>query len=691
MSVTLRSFTWMRNRTIADTAGTVASYLGRLSDRHGAASLRPLLARLLAAALLCVSAPSIAESHAPLPAGNLAEAQTNRSSAVELDQQELEAWLDARFGNGIESGQFTGAVVSVVSGGKTIIAKGYGKADIESGARADSRTTRVRIGSTTKTFTATIISQLMEEGLIESLDDPVNRYLRNYRIPNNDGKPITLRHLLTHRAGFEDRFYFIGSDRPITIPVPRDLFDTLRPPYARPVDDTIVYSNFGVAALGLVIEDLTGMPFDKAIERRIFAPLGMKDTILPASIAPPSGVAVPGFLGPDGKVTGPVPFAAINPAVAQTGAIVSTAEDMARYANAQLGHSQAITPSILARAHRRIAENDPAINGLGMAFFVDKWAGHTTVGHGGNWQGFHTWLTLLPDDDIGFFVTLIGEATPVSRWRDLVGKVLPSQASAPSTASLSASRISDEFLTHLFGPKRAAPSAISIEPEELSKLAGFYRADRRPYSTIEELSSIAYFGAGVSEVEARSDSIYLNGVGPWLPVGEGRFVLGAASNPMVVIRPHPRTGKMTVYPEIGIYSATRISAWQNPLYQALLLHGLLVMSAMGILASLVMRRNWRMLGPAIAGLGSVVMLGCLYLGLDAYESLVTDYYAGYKTRLLLFVSAGTVTALAGAASIAMAFRAASGSARAVLLIFGLCAVMIGAILAQYNGIFLAKL
>jgi CubicO group peptidase (beta-lactamase class C family) len=605
-------------------------------------------------------------------------------AAREVTAASVEAWADENIGGAFENGQITGAVVSVVKDGELIFEKGYGYDDVTSRAPASPETTRVRIGSTTKTFTATIIAQLMEEGLIASIDDPVNQYLKRYKLPDNDGVQITLRHLLTHTAGFEDKFFFIGSDKPVDIPVSAELFDRLRPRFVRPAGEKVVYSNFGVATLGLVIEDLTGKAIDEVFEERLFGPLGMTDTDLVVSIEEPAGLAQPGDIDSRGDIVSPTEFTAINPAVAQTGSIVSTARDMAHYMNAQLGYGEVIDSNVRNNLHTRIEDNAPDLNGLGMVFFIDQWAGRKTVGHGGNWAGFHTWMRILPDERVGFFVTLLGNNTPQSRADMFISAIAPDRAPAPSRAMLSASSTANGFLSEFYGPKREAPVIDKTLMRDLDRYAGLYRGDRRPFTFAEEISSLAFFGAGVLKIEARDDGLYLGGAGPWVPVREGRFVLDAGSHPLMVIEPNARTGALTMSPEIGIYTFTRIPGWASPKLHGILIHILLPLTLIGLFAPVIIGWKSASIAPFAAGAAGCVLLGAALAGLPEGAGMMTGYYAGHLQRLGVFVLAANMLAIASIAACAHAVLRSQARIRILLLAAPALAATI--ILAQYNAL-----
>jgi len=136
------------------------------------------------------------------------------------DRPALEAFFDGAMHVGMEEHHVTGAVVSIVKDGKVLFAKGYGKSNLAKGTPIDPATSLFRIGSTTKTLTWTAVMQLVEDGKLD-LDTDVNTYLKGVKLPEVFGKPITLREIMTHTAGFEEGFlgYLINSDPKAQIPI----------------------------------------------------------------------------------------------------------------------------------------------------------------------------------------------------------------------------------------------------------------------------------------------------------------------------------------------------------------------------------------------------------------------------------------------------------------------------------------
>jgi len=614
-------------------------------------------------------------------------AQTDESTAQEAARQLTPAgvasWADTTFGAALEAHRISGAVVSVVQDGAIVLERGYGVGDVLSGAAADPQATRVRIGSTTKTFTATLLAELVEAGRIASLDDPVNPYLQRLQLPDNNGVPITLRHLLTHTAGFEDRFYHIGAIDPVTVPATPAMIESLRPDYARPAGEHVVYSNFGVALVGWLIEDLSGEPIARTMSAQLFAPLGMTQTELVVDVAEPSRLAVPGVLDAGGMV-GPTPFTAINPAVAQTGSIVSTAHDMALYMNAQLGESGLIAPGVIQRLETPLARNAEGISELGMVYFLDRWAGQRMVSHGGNWAGFHTWMLLLPDQRSGLFISLLSEAAPNGLVDRFLAATFPALAPPPSPAALSAAGFIDQFMLEFFGPKRSLDAVIDLPPDGLDAFTGLYRADRRPFSTTEALSSLVYFGGDVVEVTAGEKGLFLGGGGPWLPEGDGSFVLDAPTRPRMVFSTDS-AGRMVLAPDIGIYTFTRISALANPKWQAITIHLLLPLTLLGLLAARGLRRNPHQWAPFAVAVAGVVLVACAVAGLPPGDTLMNGYFTGRPARMLVFVAAANLQLLATLATLVFANRAgAVGRQRALQLALALLGLAVAALLLPYN-------
>jgi CubicO group peptidase (beta-lactamase class C family) len=589
--------------------------------------------------------------------------------------------------------EFSGLTVSVVRDGEVVFAKGYGRADQAREGGVDPAATLFRIGSITKTFTASLIAQLVDEGRIASLDDPANRYLKDYALPANGGVAITLHHLLTHTAGFEDRAYAIGALRPVPARLSASEFDRLRPAYVRPAGARVEYSNFGIAMLGRIIEDITGEPIDEVMRERLFEPLGMAHTRLLVDTAEPAGLGRPATILPDGSFR-PLAYSAINPSYAAAGSIVTTAGDMARYMMAQLrsrsvdgSATPVLSERALAALHTRRAGNAPESTGIGMVFFNEDWAGVETISHGGNWEGFHSWMTLLPSLDAGVFVSVMSEGPVPGATAALRTLLMPWQEPAASPAVVSGLPYAKSFLARFLGEHRPLPPASAGNIGEA--LSGWYRPDRRVFMTAESVVDLIFLGGGVARIKAGDGGLDIAGSGPWRPASAaGVFVLDAPMRNQAVIRDDARVGAPVMVPDLGIYTSTRIPWYLHPLFQAYVFLGALVACFAGGAFAVSRARGIARLCALATMLLAATLPVMAYRGIGSGTGMLLELFGGNQRPLGLFVVTANLLLVVAAATLLLALRAkaAQAPARWVLAVTGLAGLVLSAVLACYHVI-----
>jgi CubicO group peptidase (beta-lactamase class C family) len=303
-----------------------------------------------------------------------------------------------------------GLAVAVVQGDTAAWFHAHGLANVERGVRVDEDTV-FRIGSITKTMTAISVMQLVEQGLLD-LDAPVQRYLRSFRLLPADGRfsQVTPRHLLTHTGGVRAVRTATDLIRPTlgwgTLadrPVPA-LADYYRPGLRVDVEPgtRFAYSNNGFAVLGQVVEDVSGMPFDRYLREHVFGPLGMEhsDVVRSERVAP--RLATGYELGRRGLT----PVVDREMVTAGAGNVYSTTRDMIRYVAALLAGGAAeqgrlLGSATLAAMFEPHYRPDPRLPGMGLGFFRDTLGGHRIVAHDGIWKGFLSSMLLAPDDGVG--------------------------------------------------------------------------------------------------------------------------------------------------------------------------------------------------------------------------------------------------------------------------------------------------
>ena len=158
----------------------------------------------------------------------LSPAQGSSAAKSALTVEELSTFLEPALKMQLALFGIPGAAVAVVKGDRTLYLGGLGKADLASGELVSAQETLFRTGSVSKLVTWTAVMQLVEQGKLDLYAD-VNRYLDAVQIPAPYPEPVTLAHLLTHTAGFEDRGFGFYA-RSLADLMPLDAFLASRMP-----------------------------------------------------------------------------------------------------------------------------------------------------------------------------------------------------------------------------------------------------------------------------------------------------------------------------------------------------------------------------------------------------------------------------------------------------------------------------
>jgi CubicO group peptidase (beta-lactamase class C family) len=329
------------------------------------------------------------------------------------DPAEMQAFLDKELGREMEKHHIAGAAVSVVKGGELFFAKGYGDADLKKGIPVDPEQTTFRIGSVTKLFTWTAVMQLAEQGKLD-LNADVNTYL-DFRVPDTYPQPITLKDLMTHTAGFEDRYYERLEKDPNDLLPPRQWLVSHMPSRVRPPGEVAAYSSYGAALAGYIVARVSGEPYEQYVQEHILNPLGMAHTT--ARSPTPQDIranASKGYTHKDGAFKVFPDYSDMGqPAMAPAGGMQSSATDMARFMIAQLrdgrhGDANAgariLKESTLRQMHSTLYTPDPRLLGTDYGFFDFTDNGQRTIGHSGGSDPIFSLLLLLPDQNLGVFV-----------------------------------------------------------------------------------------------------------------------------------------------------------------------------------------------------------------------------------------------------------------------------------------------
>ncbi|MGZ8282987.1 MAG: serine hydrolase domain-containing protein [Allosphingosinicella sp.] len=331
-------------------------------------------------------------------------APTPASSADRLTAADVNAWLDGFMPYALAEADVAGAVVTVVRNGEVVTERGFGYADVASRRPVDPQRTLFRPGSVSKLITWTAVMQQVEQGKID-LDADVNRYL-DFRIPEYDGQPVTMRQIMTHTAGFEEQLKdLIGHDR-AGVPPYDELLKRWVPPRIFAPGTTPAYSNYATSLAGYIVQRVSGENFDDYVERHIFAPLGMRNSSmhqpLPANMRAQMAT---GYQRASGE---PVPFEIVGPAPA--GSLSSTGADMSRFMLAHLNGGELNGQRILSdetarQMHRTAAPGIGPLDRMLLGFFETNINGRNVIAHLGDTGAFHTSLHLFLDENTGLYAS----------------------------------------------------------------------------------------------------------------------------------------------------------------------------------------------------------------------------------------------------------------------------------------------
>ena len=318
----------------------------------------------------------------------------------------IRALADGFWVENAEVAHLPGLVLVVVEDGQVLFADGYGFADLDRGVPMTPKT-GLRAGSVSKPVTATAVMQLVEQGAM-GLDIPVSDYITRLELDDGFGRASTVAELLTHRGGYDDTV--VGSHAPTLDewqPLEQYLAASLGPRAMAP-GKVMSYSSWGHALLGYALQEVTGLPYADAIADNLLLPLGMSGSTfaqpLPAHLA--SNLAT-GYGYAAGEYH-PVPhdFVRLSPGVA----LVTNGEDMGRFMRAllsggKLGPTRILEPATVdLLLHRQVAAHAHS-RGRTYGFSELTLSGRQVIYHDGNGIGFSNRLILVPDHDLGIFVS----------------------------------------------------------------------------------------------------------------------------------------------------------------------------------------------------------------------------------------------------------------------------------------------
>jgi CubicO group peptidase (beta-lactamase class C family) len=426
------------------------------------------LALLLSSSAIFAQAPEPFDIKASEVFQNMVLSEERNSNGHELTSEDLESFFDGFMPLQIGQSNIAGAIVAVVKDGALVFAKGYGYADTEKKIRISPETTLFRPGSISKLFTWTAVMQQVEQGKLD-LERDVNDYL-DFKIPLAFDKPITLRDIMTHRAGFEESIkdLIVSSSEslhPLSHYLQSHMPSRIFPPGAIPA-----YSNYATIMAAYIVERVSGQNFNDYIEEHIFNPLGMNNSTFRQPLPDILKTSMSnGFILGSGS---PMPFELFQGVPA--GALSATALDLTHFMimhlqNGRVGNVQVLKPETAKQMHARQEGWPKSMNAMCLGFYEQSQNGHRIIGHEGHTVLFHSKLFLILDANTGVFV---------------------SYNSAGQSKLDPCGVLFDKFIDRYFPEVPSQESALPATVQHLQSVTGTYEPSRRCETTFLAVSRL---------------------------------------------------------------------------------------------------------------------------------------------------------------------------------------------------------
>jgi len=377
-----------------------------IMKKSRAASLAVVLALTF---LFSIVAPALAQQN------RIASRMSRSSAPVQpqgpTDPAEMEAFIDELMAKDMQERHIAGAAIAVVKDGQLFFTKGYGYADLENKIPVDPEKTMFRIGSVGKVFTWTAVMQLVEQGKLD-LDADINTYL-DFRIPDTYPQPITLRHLMTHTSGIEDRWLESLTQDASELVSEREWLVDNFPGRVRPPGEAAGYSNYNAMLGGYIVGRVSGEPYDQYIQKHIFDPLGMTHSNVHPQIPENLRHYVSKSYTYSNGAFQPFPEYVGQSAGIPSGFHQMSVTDMARFMIARLeGGSygdnstemRILKESTAKQMLTTLYTPDPRLRGTAYGLFDFTDNGQWTLGHSGYAPMMYGMFLLLPDQHLGVYV-----------------------------------------------------------------------------------------------------------------------------------------------------------------------------------------------------------------------------------------------------------------------------------------------
>jgi CubicO group peptidase (beta-lactamase class C family) len=474
--------------------------------------------------------------------------------------------------------------------------------------------TAVRAGSVSKPVLSTAVIQLVAQGLLD-LDAPVRDYIADLDLEDEYGPASTVGQLLNHEGGYEDAVVLSHAPDFENWEPLADVLQADLPPRAFAAGLVQSYSSWDYALLGYAIEQVTGMPYEDAVADILFTPLDMDSSTyaqpLPPEVYDRLAVGYGWNYSKDRYDIVPHDFVRLSPGVA----LVTNGEDMGRYMQAllnggSLDGKRIFEDRALAMLLERQASAHPFSRGRSYAFTELTLSGRKVLYHDGNGIGFMSRMVLMPEQDIGIFVSVNHRNLGEGMW-------LTQAASMVRTLS---AEILEKFVPESEIELRQV-QVLADRADRIKRFIGHYQAAR--------ISRHDFF-----KLEGMLDNVDVkdNGDGA-LSIGSGVYVeveplvfQNVESPGFFVVFVENQAGEVEFLTFGGTGSYQRVPWYQSLNLQRILLGAILIVSLSMLIVWPIKRHgHWMAWAVSLLNVGLIVGVGMLFV------EQITDLLFFFKT------------------------------------------------------------
>jgi CubicO group peptidase (beta-lactamase class C family)/D-alanyl-D-alanine dipeptidase len=398
---------------------------------------------------------------ASLTTSALAQPSIPAAKGYEEAARALDAFIRAE----VENKQLPAVSIALIDDQKIVWAHGFGFADAAKKNKATAETV-YRVGSVSKLFTDVAVMQLVERGALD-LDVPITKFLPDFKPINPFGKAVTLRQLMSHRAGLV-REPPVGNyidDSELSL---KRMVESLnRTELVYEPETRIKYSNAGVSVVGFTLEETQKQPFARYLSRTLLQPLGMNSSSFEPDPAVTRNLAEAVMWNYHGRE---FPAPTFQVGIAPAASMYSTVLDLGRFVSVVLAGGKGpggvmVKPETLEQMFKAQFAKPGDKSGFGLGFQVQEFEGRRRLGHNGAMYGFATELAFLPEDKLGVVVVASRDYSNavVQRFADVaLGQMRAVKEKKPLPAIAVSTPLTPEFLAGKAGRYRLGERTIDL-------------------------------------------------------------------------------------------------------------------------------------------------------------------------------------------------------------------------------------